>query len=188
LVLMILWILRGISRVTAAATGLLLVYGTTYAMEGMTTRIPMRSLHELAITTLWMLPWMLLFCSGVEDFGRVARKAWIFWVGVTLASGFVYYLERHTTSSVITKAAMPLLVTVGGLLPHVIRRINFVFTVFSFAAGIAGLVILYLALPTLVSASSSFANKESGFVIVGFGIASVATGVLSVVSLRRRNA
>jgi len=64
---MALCLLRGISGVTAALTGLLLVYGVIYAMEGMTTRIPSSPSHELGITTLIMLPWMLLFSSGVED-------------------------------------------------------------------------------------------------------------------------
>jgi hypothetical protein len=167
-------------------TGLLLVYGVTYAMEGMTTRISMAPLHELMITTLWMLPWMWLYCSGVEDFETVTRQAWVFWVGASLALGFLYYLERNTSSSILTKAAMPLLATAVGLLPHVVRRIRFVFTVLSLVAGIAGLVVFYFVLALLLSPSaSSFATKGTGFVVVAFGTASLAAGVLSVASLWR---
>jgi hypothetical protein len=185
---MIWRLLRGVFSITAATTGLLLVYALVYAMEGMTTRIPMSSLRELAITTLWMLPWMLLYCSGLEDFATVTRQASVFWVGLALGLAFLYFYERQTSSSVLTQFAIPLLVTAGGLLPHVARRMRFVFTVFSLVAGIAGLFVLYLAIATLVSPTSSFSTKEVGLVIITFGAASLATGILSVASLRRRHA
>jgi hypothetical protein len=177
-------VLRGVSKVTAGLTGLLLVYGIVYAMEGITTRIPMSRLHELVITTLWMLPWTLLFGSGFEDLGKVTRRPWVFWVGMTLVSSLLYYYERNTTSAVLTKAAMPPLATVGGLLPHAIPRIRFIFTVFCLVAGIAGIVVLGLALSTFFSPSHSFATKGIGVVIFVFGTASLTTGVLSVTSLR----
>lgn len=176
---MTLLALRGISRVTAAATGLLLVYSVVYAMEGMTTRIPMSPLRELGITTLWMLPWTMLFCSGLDDFGAVTRQGWVFWAGVTLALAFLYYFERNTSSSIFTKIAMPLLATVVGLMPHLIRRIRFLFTVFSFAAGVAGLVVFYLALTSYLS-GSSFATKAIASVVFAFATASLIAGVLSV--------
>jgi hypothetical protein len=46
-------LLRGISKVTAAGTGLHLIYSITYAMESVTTRLPETPLHELARSTLW---------------------------------------------------------------------------------------------------------------------------------------
>jgi len=180
--------LRGISRVTAALTGLLLVYGVVYAMEGMTTRIPTSPARELGIATLVLLPWTLLFASGVEDLATVPRKAWIFWCGITLTLALLYYLEHNTSSSVLTKAAMPLVATAGGLMPHIVRRINFVFTVFSFAAGIGGLVLFYFIVSDRVYGPSprSFATRGVGITIVTFGVACVATGVLSVATFRRR--
>jgi hypothetical protein len=181
----ILWVLRGISKVTAAVTGLLLAYSFIYTMETIATRIPTIPLRELSVTTLWMLPWMLLFYSGVEDFGTVTRHIWVFWVGVTVALALLYYFQRYTSSSFLTKAAMPLLATAGGLLPHFVRRLNIVFTVSSLVAGVAGLVVLYLALASLLEQASSFANKGIGILGIIFGMASLATGVLSVASLRR---
>jgi hypothetical protein len=178
--------LRGIASVTAAGTGLLLVYGAVYAMEGMTTRIPMNPLHELGITTLWTLPLTILFCSGLSDFGTVTKQAWVFWLGVILALALLYYFERNTSSSILTKTAMPLLATAGGLMPHIIRRIGFVFTVFSLAAGIAGLLVFYFALTSYLS-GSSFATKSIEFVVLAFGTASLITGVLSVAFLSRRH-
>jgi hypothetical protein len=71
-------LLRGISRVTAAATALLLMYGITYAMEGMTTRLPETPLHEVVFRVLYMLPWMLLFRSGLEDIERIIHNTWVF--------------------------------------------------------------------------------------------------------------
>jgi hypothetical protein len=107
---MILWILRGISKVTAAITGLLVAYSFIYTIAAMTTRIPTIP-RELSVTTFWMLPWMLLFCSGVEDFGTVTRQAWVFWVGVGVGLAPLYYFENYTSDRILTKAAMPLLAT-----------------------------------------------------------------------------
>jgi len=184
---MIWRLLRGVFSVTAATTGLLLVYGVVYAMEGMTTRIPTASLHELTTTTLWMLPWILLYCSGLEDFVTVTRRAWLFWLGLSPALAFLYFYEHHTGSSVLTKIAMPVLVTAGGLLPHVVRRIRFVFSVLPVVVGIAGLVVVYFTVGTFASSTSSFTTKGIGFVFAAFGIASVFTGLLSLASLRQRH-
>lgn len=151
-------------HITAAATGLLLLYGVVYAMEDMTTRIPISPLRDLGITTLLMLPWTMLFCSGLDDFGAVTRQGWVFWAGVTLALAFLYYFERSTSSSIAAKIAMPLLATAGGLMPHVIRRIRLLFTVFSFAAGVAGVVVFYDALTSYFS-GSTFASKVIAFVV-----------------------
>jgi len=179
---MILPALRGISKFTAGVTGLLLVYEVVYAMESMTTRIP-NPWQELAITTLWMLPWTLLFCSGLEDFGIVTQRAWIFWVGTILALVLLYYFERNTTSTILTKAAMPVLAVSGGLLPHAIRRIRFVFVICGLAAKV--FLFLYFAFSTLLSSTSSFANRGVALLIVAFGTSALATGVLAVVPLRR---
>src|SRR6266702_1987714 len=100
-------LLRGALRVTAAIAGLLLVYGVTYAMEGMTTRLPMSTTRELATSTLWMLPWTLLFCSGFDYFATLAKRQWVFWIGSFLLLFFVYYYDRNTTISGLTKAVMP---------------------------------------------------------------------------------
>jgi len=183
---MILSVLRGIAKLTAAATGLLLDYGVVYTMEGMTTRIPMNRWHELAITTLWMLPWTLLICSGLEDFSTVIQKAWAFWLGASLAVVLLYYFERNTTSTVLTKAAMPLLAVTVGLLPHTIPRIRFVFAVFGLAAGLAGVGFLYIVLPTIISPMSHFASWEIGVVMVAFGASALATGILTAVPFCQR--
>lgn len=179
----ILWVLRGISKVTAAVTGLLMAYSFIYTMEAISTRIPAIPLRELSVTTLWMLPWMLLYCSGVEDFGTVTRQAWVFWAGIIGALALLYYFERYTSSSVLTKATMPLLAAAGGLLPHVVRRISIIFTISSLVAGIAGLVLLFLILSTLLT--SSLATKGMGIVVITFAMASLVTGVLSIASFRR---
>lgn len=70
-------------------------------------------------------------------------------------------------------------------MPHVIRRIKFLFTVFSFAAGVAGVVVFYVELISYLS-GSSFATKAIAFVVFTFATASLITGVLSVASLKRR--
>jgi hypothetical protein len=175
--------LRGISRLTAAVTALLLIYGITYAMEGMTTRLPETSLHEFAFRTLWMFPWMLLFCSGLEDLGKATRQAWLFWAGLAVGIALLCYLERYTADSFLTKIALPMVATGGGSMPHFIRRLSFVYIVCSFAVGICGLAVFYFEGSAFLS-GSSFATRTIAFLIVAFGISSIATASLSANFLR----
>ncbi len=177
--------LRGLSSVTAAVTGLLLVYGLIYALEGMSTTIPINRLHELGAATLWMVPWTMLFCLGLEDLSAVTGQGWVFWLGVMLALIFLCYFERNTSESVVTKIGMPLAATAAGLLPHVIQRINFVFIVFSLLAGVASFVVLYRA-ATLYLSGSSFSTEGIGFLVLTFGTSSLLSGVLSVALLMTR--
>jgi hypothetical protein len=171
--------LRGISRVMAALSGVLLVYGIEYSFEEMTPRIPHNQLYELALNALYMLPWTILFCSGMEDLGTGIRQAWVFWTGVILTLAFLYYFEHFTSSSALTKVAMPLLATAGAVVPHLVRPIKIVFTAISFAAGIAGVVVLYLVSKMFLS-GSSFVTRGIGIVILAFIGASLAAGILSV--------
>lgn len=183
---MTLRILRAITSVVAAATGLLLVYGFIYAMEGMTTRVPVSQLHELGISTLWMVPWTILFCSGLEDFGAVTRRPWVLWAGAMLALILLYHFERNTSSRDVTKIGMPLLATAVGLLPHVIRRIHFVFTIFSIAFGVAALVLFYFTVGSYLS-GSFYSTNWIGVLVLTFGTSSLIAGALSVALLRRRH-
>ena len=178
----IMLLLRGALRVIAAIAGLLLVYGVTYAMEGMTTRLPMSTTRELATSTLWMLPWTLLFCSGFDDFATLAKRQWVFWIGSFLLLFFVYYYDRNTTISGLTKAVMPLLACIGAVLPHVFRRVLLVYTVCSVFAGICGIIVLYFVFQTFLSPKTSFANGAIALVIVTFALASLGAGILSAAS------
>ena len=177
-------LLRGISRVTAAGSALLLISGITYAMEGMTTRFPETLLHELALGSLYLLPWMLLFCSGLEDIARFTRKGWVIWIGSLAGIALLCYLEHYSTDRTLTKIAMPLLVTICGSVPYFIRSTNFVYVVCSFATGIAGLAVCYFEGSKLLS-GGSFATRLIGFLIVAFVVSSIATAVLTASSLRR---
>jgi hypothetical protein len=178
-------LLRGISRVTASVTALLLIYGIAYAMEGMTTRLHETPLHEVAFHVLYMLPWMLVFCSGIEDIERIMHKRWVFWLGSVAGIALLYWLEHYSiTDRNSTKFVMPLVATMGASLPYFIRRLSFVFTVFSFAAGIAGLVVLYFEASAFLS-GGSFATKFIAYLIIAFMISSVAAAILTASSLRR---
>jgi hypothetical protein len=179
-------ILRGTARVLAAVTGLLLVYGAVYALEGMTTRIPINAARELVGASLWTAPWMLLFCSGMEDLATVTRKNLVLWPGVFAILLFLYYLDRHTSLSFLTKAAMPPLAVGAGLVPHFVRRSKFLFALSSLAAGGAGAYVLYLVGNTALSPTTHFANRLIAVVIVTFGLAAAITGLLAVFDLSRK--
>lgn len=129
---------------------------------------------------------MLLFCSGVEDLATVARKQFVVWLGVATALLFLYYFDRYTSLTFLTKAAMPPLAVAAGLLPHFVRQIRFLFVLSSLAAGIAGVFILYHVTNTILSPTTHFASKFIGLVIVTFAVASTATGLLAVIDVYRK--
>jgi len=179
--------LRGIARCTASMTGLLLLYGIVYALEGMTTRISSNRWYELASTTLWILPLTLLFFPGLDDFSRVTRKEWTVWVGTILALSLLYYFERNTSSALLTKTMMPMLAVAGGLVPHIVKRLRFVFAVCGVAAGVAGIFVFYSVITTLLSPRSSFATKGVEFVLIAFGASALAAGILTLIPPRTAN-
>ncbi len=178
-------VFRGIARVTSAGAGLLLVYGAAYAMEAMAVRLPMSTARELLGAVAYTLPWTLLCCSGFDDFAIVAKRRWPFWGGTVLLLVFLGYFEWHTTSFRITKIAMPLLVTAGGVLPRILPRLRFAYTVCSLLAGIAGVFAAYYLGAALFS-GASFATTTIAAVFVAFCVGSLATGVLAFVSLHHR--
>lgn len=181
---MILLALRGLSRITAAVTGLLLLYGVAFTMDGMTTRIFASRGHEFVVTSLAMLPWTLLICAGLEDFQLVTRRRRVVWVGVFMALALLWYLEQYTTEAIITRVCAPLLAMAGGLLPLGIRYTKFIFPICSVAVSFPGAVVLYFVLFRFLD-GAGFATEGADVVIILFGITSVITVPLTMVVLRR---
>ena len=98
----------------------------------------------------------------------------------------LYYFECNTSSGTVTKIGMTLLATAVGLLPHVVRRVHFVFITFSIAFGVTAPVLFYFGASSYLS-GSSFSTKGMGFLALAFGTSSFIAGVLSVALLRRRH-
>jgi hypothetical protein len=167
-------------------TGLLLVYGGIFALEGMTTRISVAALRELATVSLWTAPWMLLFCSGMEDLSNISGKDFILWLGVFVALLFLYYFDRYTSMSFLTKTAMPPLAVSAGLLPHFIKRFRFLFTLTSVAVGVVGGYVLYFCADIIWVPSRHFATKFIGALIFTFGCSGITSGLLAVFDLYRK--
>jgi len=178
-------ILRGTARVLAAVTGLLLAYGVTFALEGMTTRIPTAPAWELATGALWTTPWLLLFCSGLQDLVIVTGKQWVLWFGGIAALFFLYYFDHYTSSSFLTKAALPPIAVSLGLIPYFIRKMRFLFVLSSLAAGVVGTFVLYSVAATVLSPTAHFATRVIGVLIVTFCLAGITSGVLAVLDIYR---
>ena len=179
-------ILRGTARVIAAAAGLLLAYGIIFALEGMTTRIPVTAVGELATVTLWTTPWMLFFCSGIEDLATFTRKDYVLWLGAIAVLVFLYYFDWHTTMSSLTKAAMPPLAVGVGLMPHFVRRLRFLSDLASIAAGMLGAYVLYITMNSVLVPTSHFATKFIGALYVTFILAGIVSGLLSILDVYHR--
>jgi len=179
-------ILRGTARVLASMTGLMLVYGSIFALEGMTTRIPLAATRELATVSLWTAPWMLLFFSGIEDLSIASRKEFVLWLGIFAALSFLYYFDRYSSMSFLTKAAMPPLGVGVGLLPHFVRRTRFLFSLASVAAGVLAGYVLYLVADSILLPSTHFATKFIGVLIVTFVCAGITSGFLALFDIYRK--
>lgn len=181
-------ILRGTARIVAAITGLLLVYGFTFAMEGMTTRIPTAASRELGIAGLFTSPWLLLFCSGLQDLVITTGKRWVMWLGGFAALMFLFYFGSYTSLSLLTKALMPPIAVGIGLIPHFIRKMGFMFTLASLAAGVAGAFVLYYLVITLLSPTTQFATKVIEALLVAFCTSGITSGAIEVLDIYRQMA
>lgn len=162
------------------------MYGITFALEGMTTRVPTTDTWELATGALWTAPWLLLFCSGLQDVVVVTGKQWVLWLGSIAAILFLYYFDYYTSLSLVTKAAMPPIAVGVGLIPHFMRKMGFLFVLSSLAAGVAGAFVLYNVAATLFSPTAHFATKVIGALLVTFCLSAITTGVLAVFDLYRQ--
>lgn len=88
---------------------------------------------------------------------------------------------------------MPVLAMGLGSLPHVFRRIGFVYTVFSVAFGIAGLVVFCLMFATFLSTTGFLIggmlffslSRFTELVVAVFVNSSLAAAILSVSPLAR---
>jgi hypothetical protein len=158
----------------------MLVYGMTFALEGMTTRIPTSSASELATTALWTIPWLLLFCSGLQDIVTVTGREWVLWSGGIAALMFLYYFDYYTSLSLLTKAAMPPIAVGIGMIPHFVRRFGFLFVLSSLAAGVAGALVFYNAGATALSPKAHFATAIIRVLLVAFSVSGVASGILAI--------
>jgi hypothetical protein len=176
-------ILRGTARILAAATGLLLMYGITFALEGMTTRIPTTPAWELATGVLWTAPWVLLFCSGLQDAVTVTGKQWVLWLGGIAALLFLYYFDHYTSLSLVTKATLPPIALAVGLIPHLIRKMGFLFVLSSLAAGVGGGFVLFNIAVALFSPTAHFLTKPMWALLVTFCLSALTSGVLTVSEL-----
>jgi hypothetical protein len=173
-------LLRGITRIIAAAAGLLLVYAVIFALEGMTTRLPTSAGSELATTALWTTPWLLLFCSGLQDIVTVTGTQGFLWCGAITAMLSLYYFDYHTSLSLATKAAIPPIALAIGMLPCFINKIEFLFVLSSIAAGIAGACVAYNVVSMAVSPTAHFATSAIAALLVTFSLSGIACGMLAI--------
>jgi hypothetical protein len=169
----------------AATTGLLLVYGITFALEGMTTRVPTSAIRELAIESLCTVPWVLLFCSGLHDLVVATKSQWVLWVGGIAALLFLYYFDHYTSLSFLTKAAMPPITLGLGLIPHFVKKVSFLFAVASLASGIAAVFVLYYVAATFLSPTTHFVTPAIAALLVAFCASGITSGVLVILEIYR---
>jgi len=170
---------RGILRIAAASSGLLLVFGIMYAMDGMTTRLPTTGFRELVVSTAFMVPWTLLFCSGFDDLTLITKRQWLFWAGSVLVLVFVYYFDRSTSLQGFNKAGMPILACILAIQPHIFRRGALLYSLVSVLFGLGGILVLFYTMQ-MCFRGGSFTNRPTAVCVLSFAISSIAAGVLSI--------
>lgn len=171
-------LIRGLCRLTTGLLAILFVYGITFAMEGMTTRIPTSAIREVALTTLWFVPIALVFSSGADDIASAAKSNWFFWLVVSAGLALVYYYESYTTDSRVTHIVAPIAAFLISATPHCFRRIKVAYSISSFAAGICGLFVVYWIWRTFMS-GSRFATTGTAVCFVAFALAFLSAAALS---------
>jgi hypothetical protein len=154
---------------------------------------PVAVAWEVALAFLCTAPWMLLYFSGAEDLALAANRSRLVWVGLFPALLLLYYCDRYTSLSMITKAAIPLLAVGLGTLPLFVRRLRFLFVVSSVAAGGIGILLACLLISRLWStpdpSSDVYADKPSEAVVLltlGFCLTLITGAVLSLGSTRHK--
>ena len=157
---MIATLARGILRIAAALSGLFLVFGIVYAMEGMSTRLPTTGFRELVVSTAFMVPWTFLFCSGLDDLMRITKHQWLFWAGFFLVLTLVYYFDRSTSLQGFNKAGMPILACILAIQPHIFRRVAWLYSLVSVVFGLCGILVLFYTVQANFR-GSSFANRST---------------------------
>jgi hypothetical protein len=170
-------LIRGLCRLTAALLAILFVYGVTFAMEGMTTRIPTSALREIVLTTLWLAPIAVVF-SSADDIATTAKSNWVFWIIASAGLALAYYLEFYTTDRRVTHIAAPIVAFLISAIPHCFPRIKAAYSVFSFFAAICGLFVVYWIGRTLMS-GSRFATAGTAVCFIAFALTSVSAAALS---------
>jgi hypothetical protein len=132
---------------------------------------------------LWTTPWLLLFCSGLQDVVIATGKRWVLWFGGIVAILFLYYFDHYTSLSLVTKAAMPPIAVGIAMIPYFIKKMGFLFVLSSLAAGVAGAFVLYSVAATLVSPTAHFATKVIGALLMTFCLSGITTGMLAIFDL-----
>jgi peptidoglycan/LPS O-acetylase OafA/YrhL len=180
-------LVRGTSQLITAATGLLLVFWAVYAMEGMASRLPTTTARELIVTAAVMLPWTLLFSSGFHDLSKASSREWVFWIGNALVLGFIYYYNSKTTEAGLTKTAMPVIACACAAVPHISRRMRFIYSVLCVLFAACGVVVFYYAMQTVLTPGRSFATPAIAAFVLVFALAAITAGALLIASYIRRS-
>jgi hypothetical protein len=133
-------LVRGIAQLTAAVSGMLFLFGFVRDMGGL---FQVFTTLQIAETVAFMLPWTLLLCSAFHDLSKAASQEWIFWAGSLLIFGVFFHVDRYEPNTISTRVAMSALACAGAMLPHVFRRLSFIYSVLCIVAGLVGIYTLY---------------------------------------------
>jgi hypothetical protein len=129
----------------------------------------------------------LLFGSGFHDLSKAGSREWVFWIGNALVLGFIYYYNRNTTEAGLTKTVMPVIACACAAVPHIFRRMEFIYSVLCVLFAVCGAVVLYYAMQTVVTPGRSFASPAIAAFVLVFALAAITAGALSIASYIRRS-
>jgi hypothetical protein len=172
-------LIRGLCRLTTGLLAILFVYGVTFAMEGMTTRIPRSAVREVVLTTLWFAPIALVFTSGADDIASAAKTNWLFWLIVSVGLALVFYFEFYTTDRPVTHVVAPMASFLISVIPHWFTRTKAAYLVCSLAAGACGLFVVYWIGRTFVS-GSTFVTTGTAVCFIAFALTSIFSAALAL--------
>lgn len=172
-------LVRGTAQLIAAASGLLFLLGYIHLWGG----------FFLASTTLqaaeavaFILPWTLLLCSAFHDLSIAFRREWIFWVGMLLVYGVFILICRYDPNTIATRAGLPALACAGATIPHILRRLSFIYSALCIVTALVGAYALYVFVRTF--SLDLYAHDPAAAVYqLLFSVASIVGGWSTVARL-----
>lgn len=174
---------RGATKLIAAASGMLLLFRYIH-MWG--AAFPAATPRQMAETVAFFVPWTLLLGSAFHNLSQAARREWVFWAGILLVFALFILVSEYTSNTVARRAGLPSLACAVAILPHVLRRLSWIYSAFCIVAGLVGMYTLYGFVRTFTT--DLYAHDRAGAVyLLLFSVACIAVGGSAVAPLFHRN-
>jgi hypothetical protein len=169
--------IRGAARIVAAVTSCVLLYGAVYALEAMTTRVPVSQAHSLASFLLYSFPFALLALAGVRD---LVSSRFSFALAAILLTALFAFLNWFTSDFLTTRILGPIATIALASTLLNFRPLRWLAGAMSLISAVGGIGLAVY----ILRMTGRWATRAIELQVWAFILSSVLAGVLS---LKREN-